>query len=61
MHAQMMPISLRGQEIILAHLSPKDITRLNNLLRRMLEETRAMRSTEMQEAARDRDQSADAH
>ena len=46
MHAQMMPISLRGQEIILAHLSPKDITRLNNLLRRMLEETRAMRSTE---------------
>lgn len=46
MHDAMLPISLRGQEIILADLSPDDIERLNTLLRRMLEKTRGLQLLE---------------
>lgn len=46
MHDAMLPISLRGQEIILADLSPADIERLNRLLGRMLEKTRDLQTLE---------------
>lgn len=46
MHDDMLPISLRGQEIILAHMSPAEIARLNALLRKMLEEMRVLQSIE---------------
>ncbi|WP_448006196.1 MarR family winged helix-turn-helix transcriptional regulator [Agromyces bauzanensis] len=46
MHDAMLPISMRGQEIILADLSPDDIERLNSLLRRMLEKTRELQILE---------------
>ncbi|MFC7405896.1 MarR family winged helix-turn-helix transcriptional regulator [Georgenia alba] len=46
MHEDMLPISMRGQEIILADLSPQEIGRLNTLLRRMLEKTRELRVLE---------------
>jgi DNA-binding MarR family transcriptional regulator len=36
MHDAMLPISLRGQEIILADLTEEEVTRLNELLRRLL-------------------------
>jgi DNA-binding MarR family transcriptional regulator len=46
MHDAMLPISMRGQEIILADLSPDDVERLNSLLRRMLEKTRELQMLE---------------
>lgn len=46
MHELMMPISLRGQEIMLSHLAPDDITRLNDLLLAMLQETRELMTLE---------------
>lgn len=46
MHDDMLPISLRGQDIILAHMSPAEIARLNALLRKMLEEMRVLQSIE---------------
>jgi DNA-binding MarR family transcriptional regulator len=42
MHDAMLPISMRGQEIILADLSAEDITHLNQLLRRLLARVRAL-------------------
>jgi DNA-binding MarR family transcriptional regulator len=36
MHDAMLPISLRGQEIILGDLTEDEVTRLNELLRRLL-------------------------
>ena len=36
MHDAMLPISLRGQEIILGDLTDDEVTRLNELLRRLL-------------------------
>ncbi|WP_369138490.1 MarR family winged helix-turn-helix transcriptional regulator [Modestobacter versicolor] len=36
MHDAMLPVSLRGQEIILGDLSDEEVTRLNELLRRLL-------------------------
>lgn len=45
MHDQMLPISLAGQEIIHSHLKPSEVTRINDLLRRMLVDVRAMRQT----------------
>jgi DNA-binding MarR family transcriptional regulator len=36
MHDAMLPISLRGQEIILADLTDEEVTQLNQLLRRLL-------------------------
>ncbi|MGY1749085.1 MarR family winged helix-turn-helix transcriptional regulator [Modestobacter sp. SYSU DS0511] len=36
MHDAMLPISLRGQEIILADLSAEDVAQLNHLLRRLV-------------------------
>lgn len=46
MHDLMMPISLRGQEIMLSHLAPRDVTQLNDLLLAMLQETRALMTLE---------------
>ncbi|MFH8251138.1 MarR family winged helix-turn-helix transcriptional regulator [Microbacterium sp. B2969] len=46
MHDLMLPISMRGQEIVLAHFSPIEIERLNDLLRRMLDETRELQTLE---------------
>lgn len=46
MHDDMLPVSQRGQEIILAHMSPAEIARLNTLLRKMLEEMRVLQSIE---------------
>ncbi len=36
MHDAMLPISLRGQEIILGDLTDEEVTQLNELLRRLL-------------------------
>jgi hypothetical protein len=36
MHDAMLPISLRGQEIILGDLTADEVTQLNELLRRLL-------------------------
>lgn len=44
MHDDMLPISLRGQEIILAHMTPAEVTRLNALLSKMLDEMRVLQS-----------------
>jgi DNA-binding MarR family transcriptional regulator len=46
MHEAMYPISMRGQEIILADLAPDDVDRLNGVLRRMLEKTRELQVLE---------------
>lgn len=46
MHDAMLPISMRGQEIILADLAPEDVEQLNALLRRMLEKTRELQVLE---------------
>jgi len=42
MHDAMLPISMRGQELILADLSAEDVTRLNELLRRLLARLRTL-------------------
>ncbi|RBY76033.1 MarR family transcriptional regulator [Geodermatophilus sp. TF02-6] len=42
MHDAMLPISMRGQEIILADLSAEDVVRLNQLLRRLLSRVREL-------------------
>ena len=49
MHNAMLPISMRGQEIILADLSKDDIDRLNHLLRRMLDKAREVYMLENEE------------
>jgi DNA-binding MarR family transcriptional regulator len=46
MHDAMLPISMRGQEIILADLSKDDVDRLNHLLRCMLEKARELQMLE---------------
>ncbi|MFS0734756.1 MarR family winged helix-turn-helix transcriptional regulator [Microbacterium sp. 1P10UB] len=46
MHDLMLPISLRGQEIVLSHLDSDEIVRLNDLLQRLLDETRALMTLE---------------
>ncbi|MDF2573410.1 MAG: hypothetical protein K0S05_322 [Agromyces sp.] len=46
MHHAMLPISMRGHEIIVADLAPDEIERLNSLLRRMLEKTRELQVLE---------------
>ncbi len=51
MHDEMLPISLRGQEIVLAHLSESEITWLNELLRRMLVDARQLQVLENETAA----------
>lgn len=51
MHDDMLPISLRGQEIVLAHFSEEEITRLNELLRRMLIDARELQVLENASAA----------
>jgi DNA-binding MarR family transcriptional regulator len=57
MHDLMLPISLRGQEIMLSHLASQDITQLNDLLLAMLKETRALMTLES-EAVVDRHRDA---
>ncbi|MGK5114400.1 MarR family winged helix-turn-helix transcriptional regulator [Geodermatophilus sp. CPCC 205506] len=42
MHDAMLPISMRGQEIILADLSAQEVTQLNQLLRRLLARVREL-------------------
>jgi DNA-binding MarR family transcriptional regulator len=54
MHDLMLPISLRGQEIVLSHLAADDITRLNDLLLAMLKETRALMTLESEAMAEER-------
>lgn len=49
MHDAMLPISMRGQEIILADLSRDDIDRLNQLLRCMLDKAREEQTLESEE------------
>ena len=44
MHDAMLPISMRGQEIILADLSAEDVKRLNELLRRLLAHVRELQA-----------------
>ncbi|MFT4307644.1 MAG: MarR family winged helix-turn-helix transcriptional regulator [Microbacterium sp.] len=51
MHDDMLPISMRGQEIVLAHLSEAEIERLNSLLRRMLVDARQLQVLENESAA----------
>ncbi|MDX2378104.1 MarR family winged helix-turn-helix transcriptional regulator [Microbacterium sp. LRZ72] len=51
MHDEMLPISVRGQEIILADLTEDDVEALNRLLRRMLEHTRELQMLENEAAA----------
>jgi DNA-binding MarR family transcriptional regulator len=46
MHDAMLPISMRGQEIILADLSSGEVEQLNLLLRRMLEKARELQPFE---------------
>jgi len=46
MHDAMMPISMRGQEIILAHLEPAEVESLNQLLRKMLDHARELQELE---------------
>ena len=42
MHDKMMPISLKGEEIILSDLNPHEILQLNSLLARLLAKTPAL-------------------
>jgi DNA-binding MarR family transcriptional regulator len=44
MHDAMLPISMRGQEIILADLSAKDVAKLNRLLHRLLAHVRELQA-----------------
>jgi DNA-binding MarR family transcriptional regulator len=44
MHDAMLPISLEGQDIILADLTREEIVLLNNLLQRMLKRTQDLES-----------------
>jgi DNA-binding MarR family transcriptional regulator len=53
MHDRMKPISLQGQEIILADLSAAEITQLNHLLTRLLQKTPEL--SRPVDAARDSD------
>ena len=47
----MLPISMRGQDIVLAHLTPDEITSLNTLLQRMLVDARELQILENETAA----------
>ncbi|MDQ0643245.1 MarR family winged helix-turn-helix transcriptional regulator [Microbacterium murale] len=51
MHDEMLPISMRGQEIVLAHLNPREIERLNELLLRMLVDARELQTLDHEAAA----------
>jgi DNA-binding MarR family transcriptional regulator len=53
MHDAMLPISMRGQEIILADLSAEDVTRLNELLRRLLAHVRDLQADDETDEAGD--------
>ncbi|OMQ16423.1 hypothetical protein A7K94_0202630 [Modestobacter sp. VKM Ac-2676] len=56
MHDAMLPISLRGQEIILADLSAEDVAQLNQLLRSLLAHVRDLQAEEaLEERATRRD------
>ena len=46
MHEQMLPVSMAGQDLIYSHVKPADVKRLNELLRRMLLDVRAMPQTD---------------
>jgi DNA-binding MarR family transcriptional regulator len=46
MHDAMLPISMRGQEMILSELSPEDVNGLNQLLRRLLLRARELEAND---------------
>ncbi|MDQ1129658.1 MarR family winged helix-turn-helix transcriptional regulator [Microbacterium sp. SORGH_AS_0888] len=54
MHDDMLPISMRGQDIVLAHLSAEEIVRVNDLLRRMLVDAKQLQVLENETAASSR-------
>ena len=45
MHDRMKPISMRGQEIVLADLTPDEVRQLNHLLTRLLQKTPELSSS----------------
>ncbi|MEU2350210.1 MarR family winged helix-turn-helix transcriptional regulator [Modestobacter sp. NPDC049651] len=49
MHDAMLPISMRGQDIILADLPPEDVDRLNQLLRRLVSRVRELQAEDVLE------------
>jgi DNA-binding MarR family transcriptional regulator len=53
MHDAMLPISMRGQEIILADLSTEDVTQLNQLLHRLLAHVRELQSEDADDESLD--------
>ncbi|WP_309708628.1 MarR family winged helix-turn-helix transcriptional regulator [Pseudolysinimonas sp.] len=59
MHHLMYPISMKGQEIILADLAPDDIDQLNQLLQRMLEKTKSLQVLENGASISDEDEDED--
>lgn len=48
MHDRMLPISTRGQEIILEDIPEADVARLNHVLREMLKKTRELHRVEVE-------------
>ncbi|MDF2048156.1 MULTISPECIES: MarR family winged helix-turn-helix transcriptional regulator [Microbacterium] len=46
LHDEMLPVSLRGQEIVLAEFRPDEVELLNSLLRRMLRQAPALQSVD---------------
>ncbi len=57
MHDAMLPISMRGQDIILADLSADDVARLNQLLRRLLAHVRELTAEDELEGPGDAERS----
>ncbi|BDZ47533.1 MarR family winged helix-turn-helix transcriptional regulator [Naasia aerilata] len=55
MHAAMLPISMRGQEMISEGLSAHDVSRLNDLLRRLLTRARELQAEDALEELADED------
>jgi DNA-binding MarR family transcriptional regulator len=58
MHDAMLPISMRGQEIILGDLTEDEVTRLNELLRRLLSRVRRLQSEDGRDEPEDVDETA---
>lgn len=51
MHDDMLPIAMRGQEIVLEDFSPEETVQLNDLLRRMLRRAPALQSLDRHSGA----------
>ncbi len=52
MHDLMLPISLRGQDIVRSAMTAAEISHLNELLRQMIDETRRQTTSDSEAAAR---------